>query len=193
MQTWNTHQHLFLFSHPFLASTLLLSFLSLNASPFFSLNSLFLSTLSLFLLVEDFRQIVITRQIYVYLYTHTEWQPTRVEMRGPWGAVIGRYPSSDGSAQMGGIIRHNRKCRDVAFLVIFIAFWIAMIVNSSFGFNQGNPLRSVFFCSKPIPTSSGYLLILVFSIYFMIFFYHVIHCLLNDVSCLAFKCVWDLF
>ncbi|KAG8637127.1 choline transporter protein 1 isoform X2 [Manihot esculenta] len=62
-------------------------------------------------------------------------------MRGPWGAVIGRYPSSDGSAQMGGIIRHNRKCRDVAFLVIFIAFWIAMIVNSSFGFNQGNPLR----------------------------------------------------
>lgn len=42
---------------------------------------------------------------------------------------------------MGGIIRHNRKCRDIAFLVIFIAFWVAMIVNSSFGFNQGNPLR----------------------------------------------------
>ncbi|XP_040985730.1 choline transporter protein 1 [Juglans microcarpa x Juglans regia] len=62
-------------------------------------------------------------------------------MRGPLGAVIGRYPSSDGNAQMGGIIRHNRKCRDIAFLVIFIAFWVAMIVNSSFGFNQGNPLR----------------------------------------------------
>ncbi|KAJ4726287.1 choline transporter-like protein 2 [Melia azedarach] len=63
-------------------------------------------------------------------------------MRGPLGAVIGRYPSSDGSVPMdGGIIRHNRKCRDVAFLVIFIAFWVAMIVNSSFGFNQGNPLR----------------------------------------------------
>ncbi|XP_059662627.1 choline transporter protein 1 [Cornus florida] len=62
-------------------------------------------------------------------------------MRGPLGAVIGRYPSSDGNAQMGGIIRHNRKCRDVVFLVIFIAFWVAMIVNSSFGFNQGNPLR----------------------------------------------------
>ncbi|XP_028807503.1 choline transporter protein 1 [Neltuma alba] len=62
-------------------------------------------------------------------------------MRGPLGAVIGRYPSSDGSTQVGGIIRHNRKCRDVAVLVIFIAFWIAMIVNSSFGFNRGNPLR----------------------------------------------------
>lgn len=64
-----------------------------------------------------------------------------VKMRGPLGAVIGRYPSSDGSAQMGGIIRHNRKCRDIVFLVIFIAFWVGMIVNSSFGFNQGNPLR----------------------------------------------------
>ncbi|CAK9183027.1 unnamed protein product [Ilex paraguariensis] len=63
-------------------------------------------------------------------------------MRGPLGAVIGRYPPSDGNAEMGvGIIRHNRKCRDVVFLVIFIAFWIAMIVNSSFGFNKGNPLR----------------------------------------------------
>jgi choline transporter-like protein 2/4/5 len=63
------------------------------------------------------------------------------KMRGPLGAVIGRYPSSDGSTQIGGIIRHNRKCRDIGFLVIFIAFWVAMIVNSSFGFNQGNPLR----------------------------------------------------
>ncbi|XP_048129631.1 choline transporter protein 1 [Rhodamnia argentea] len=65
-------------------------------------------------------------------------------MRGPLGPVIGRYPSSDGSTQMGGIIRHNRKCRDVAFLVFFIAFWVAMVVNSSFGFNQGNPLRLTF-------------------------------------------------
>ncbi|KAM6584516.1 hypothetical protein CsatB_011518 [Cannabis sativa] len=61
-------------------------------------------------------------------------------MRGPLGAVIGRYPSSDGT-QMGGIISHNRKCRDIVFLVIFISFWVAMIVNSSFGFNKGNPLR----------------------------------------------------
>ncbi|XP_051151949.1 choline transporter protein 1 [Andrographis paniculata] len=67
-------------------------------------------------------------------------------MRGPLGPVIGRYPSS--SEGNGGvrerssdIIKHNRKCRDLVFLVIFIAFWVAMIVNSSFGFNQGNPLR----------------------------------------------------
>ncbi|XP_010545818.1 PREDICTED: choline transporter-like protein 2 isoform X2 [Tarenaya hassleriana] len=62
-------------------------------------------------------------------------------MRGPLGAVIGRYPSSDGTAPDDGIIKHNRKCRDIAFLVVFIAFWISMIVNSSFGFNKGNPLR----------------------------------------------------
>ncbi|XP_020571579.1 choline transporter-like protein 2 [Phalaenopsis equestris] len=69
---------------------------------------------------------------------------------GPLGAIIGRYPSgasggsggADGERTMGGgIIWHNRKCRDVVFLVLFITFWVAMIVNSSFGFNQGNPLR----------------------------------------------------
>lgn len=66
-------------------------------------------------------------------------------MRGPLGPVIGRYPSSDGNAGMGvgnnDIIKHNRKCRDVVFLVMFIGFWVAMIVNSSLGFNLGNPLR----------------------------------------------------
>ncbi|EYU44898.1 hypothetical protein ABFS82_13G077600 [Erythranthe guttata] len=65
-------------------------------------------------------------------------------MRGPLGPVIGKYPSSSGDVNGGvgnDIIKHNRKCRDVAFLVVFIAFWVAMIVNSSFGFNQGNPLR----------------------------------------------------
>ncbi|KAL6529733.1 Choline transporter protein 1 [Orobanche gracilis] len=68
-------------------------------------------------------------------------------MRGPLGPVIGRYPSSSdvngeqGNGNNGDIIKHNRKCRDMVFLVIFIAFWVSMIVNSSFAFNQGNPLR----------------------------------------------------
>jgi choline transporter-like protein 2/4/5 len=71
---------------------------------------------------------------------------------GPLGAIIGRYPSAAaGEDELGGggagdagpgIISHNRRCRDVTFLVAFAAFWVAMIVNSSFGFNQGNPLRS---------------------------------------------------
>ncbi|XP_058750620.1 choline transporter protein 1-like [Vicia villosa] len=67
-------------------------------------------------------------------------------MRASLGAVIGRYPSSDGTIQMGGngIIKHNRKCKDIAVLVIFIAFWVAIIVNSSFAFNKGNPLRLTF-------------------------------------------------
>ncbi|KAJ4773718.1 Choline transporter-like protein 2 [Rhynchospora pubera] len=67
-------------------------------------------------------------------------------MGGPLGAIIGRFPTTgtgmDGDSQTdGGIIRHNRRCRDLVFLFVFIAFWVAMIVNSSFGFNQGNPLR----------------------------------------------------
>ncbi|KAI4321876.1 hypothetical protein MLD38_035207 [Melastoma candidum] len=61
--------------------------------------------------------------------------------KGPLGSVIGRYPSSDGTKKLGGIVSNNRKCRDVGFLVFFFAFWVAMIVNSSFGFNRGNPLR----------------------------------------------------
>ncbi|CAI8593106.1 unnamed protein product [Vicia faba] len=67
-------------------------------------------------------------------------------MRASLGAVIGRHPSSDGTIHMGGngIIKHNRKCRDIAVLVIFIAFWVALIVNSSFAFNKGNPLRLTF-------------------------------------------------
>jgi len=83
-------------------------------------------------------------------------------MGGPLGAIIGRYPSAaaGGDDELGGggagIIHHNRRCRDIAFLVIFAAFWVAMIVNSSFGFNQGNPLRS----DSPPPSSflSGSLL-----------------------------------
>ncbi|KAF7012395.1 hypothetical protein CFC21_026591 [Triticum aestivum] len=78
-------------------------------------------------------------------------------MGGPLGAIIGRYPSAAAAGGPGGddadhpgggggtaslgIIRHDRRCRDLAFLVLFAAFWVAMIVNSSFAFNQGNPLR----------------------------------------------------
>lgn len=47
-------------------------------------------------------------------------------MRGPLGPVVGRYPSSDGNPGMGNanidIIKHNRKCRDVVFLVMFSGF-----------------------------------------------------------------------
>ncbi|MFS8015247.1 putative choline transporter [Helianthus anomalus] len=69
-------------------------------------------------------------------------------MRGSLGAVIGRFPFSSSSngdqnqnLETGDVIRHDRKCRDIPFLVFFIAFWIALIVNSSFGFYKGNPLR----------------------------------------------------
>ncbi|KAG0474636.1 hypothetical protein HPP92_014322 [Vanilla planifolia] len=68
-------------------------------------------------------------------------------MRGLLGVISGRHRveigvSDAGEEPMeGGIIGHNRKCRDVGFLMVFIAFWVAMIVNASFGFNKGNPRR----------------------------------------------------
>ncbi|KAK9064247.1 hypothetical protein SSX86_015627 [Deinandra increscens subsp. villosa] len=73
-------------------------------------------------------------------------------MRASLGAVIGRFPLSSSSNseqaqtqnqnhETGDVIRHGRKCKDIPFLVFFIAFWIALIVNSSFGFYKGNPLR----------------------------------------------------
>lgn len=73
-------------------------------------------------------------------------------MRVPLGAIIGRFPfpnSSNGAQdhnpnqnlEMGDVIRHGRKCKDIPFLVFFIVFWIALIVNSSFVFYKGNPLR----------------------------------------------------
>jgi hypothetical protein len=82
-------------------------------------------------------------------------------MGGPLGAIIGRYPSAAGGDEQlggsggGGIIRHDRRCRDIAFLVLFAAFWVAMIVNSSFGFNQGNPLRSARFAPLPLSLSGS--------------------------------------
>ena len=79
---------------------------------------------------------------------------------GPLGAIIGRYPSAAAGDDEqdpgpgGSVIRHDRKCRDWPFLFLFAAFWVAMIVNSSFGFNQGNPLRySTHSHSAPSPCS----------------------------------------
>ena len=77
-------------------------------------------------------------------------------MRDSLGAAAGAGGGGDDAAT--GIIRHDRKCRDLPFLVLFAAFWVAMIVNSSFGFNQGNPLRSLsfpqpFFCILLLPLS----------------------------------------
>ncbi|KAL3508657.1 hypothetical protein ACH5RR_028058, partial [Cinchona calisaya] len=89
---------------------------------------------------QVFEQLLSSRSLLV-----AETLKEEEEMRGPpLGPVIGRYPSSsDGNSQMGSrIIMHNKNCRDVLFLVIFIAFWVAMIVNSSFGFNKGNPFKS---------------------------------------------------
>lgn len=38
-------------------------------------------------------------------------------------------------------IKQNRKCRDIVFLALFLAYGIGIIIESSFGFNKGDPRR----------------------------------------------------
>ncbi len=38
-------------------------------------------------------------------------------------------------------IKQNRKCRDIVFLILFLAFGIGFIIETSFGFNKGDPRR----------------------------------------------------
>ncbi|CAM6029743.1 unnamed protein product [Sphagnum balticum] len=38
----------------------------------------------------------------------------------------------------------NRKCQDIVFLILFIAFGIGFMIESSFGFNKGEPRRLVY-------------------------------------------------
>lgn len=59
---------------------------------------------------------------------------------GPMGAIVGGRAEYIPSQK----IEENRKCRDLIFLLVFIAFWVGMIVNSSFGFNRGDPRRLVY-------------------------------------------------
>lgn len=59
---------------------------------------------------------------------------------GPVGAIVGGRAEYIPSQK----IEENRKCRDLIFLLVFIAFWVGMIVNSSFGFNRGDPRRLVY-------------------------------------------------
>ena len=40
-------------------------------------------------------------------------------------------------------IKQNRKCRDIVFLILFFAYGIGIIIESSFGFSKGNPRRYI--------------------------------------------------
>lgn len=69
---------------------------------------------------------------------------------GPTGAIVGMCSSAgytDGpSAPQKSRIEENRSCQDVLFLIVFVAFWVGMIINSSYGINKGDPRR----CSEGI-------------------------------------------
>ncbi|KAG0610439.1 hypothetical protein M758_7G065600 [Ceratodon purpureus] len=41
-------------------------------------------------------------------------------------------------------IKQNRKCRDILFLILFLAYGIGIIIESSYGFNKGDPRRLVY-------------------------------------------------
>ena len=41
-------------------------------------------------------------------------------------------------------IKQNRKCRDIVFLALFLAFGVGFLIESSYGFNKGDPRRLVY-------------------------------------------------
>lgn len=118
----------------------------------------------------------------------------------PLGSIIGRYPTSNGDGKISsGIINHNWKCRDLAFLVLFIAFWVAMIVNSSFAkeptglpnkANRRNPflsqahtlIRWVSLFSTYLETPTHWIVVWFYYGYFLegfcIFGFWIPHCVL---------------
>lgn len=44
-------------------------------------------------------------------------------------------------------IKQNRKCRDIVFLILFFAYGIGIIIESSFGFSKGSPRRYILLTS----------------------------------------------
>ncbi|BBM99127.1 hypothetical protein MPTK1_1g18950 [Marchantia polymorpha subsp. ruderalis] len=71
---------------------------------------------------------------------------------GPTGAIIGGMEMSDRGSPlpMGEMtvqkprIKTERHCRDIPFLILFGLFWLGMVANSGFGWNQGNPRRLLY-------------------------------------------------
>jgi hypothetical protein len=43
------------------------------------------------------------------------------------------------------VLAVKRKCRDILFLILFIAFWIGMIIIAINGIKQGDPKRLMYF------------------------------------------------
>lgn len=68
---------------------------------------------------------------------------------GPTGAIVGGPKFShplevEAPAPPKSRIQENRRCRDIPVLVIFVAFWVGMIINTTFGWNKGDPRRLVY-------------------------------------------------
>lgn len=66
------------------------------------------------------------------------------EQYGPPGAIVGGLNVEAPPAHNKPRINENRRCRNIPALIIFIAFWVGMIINSSFGWNKGDPRRLVY-------------------------------------------------
>jgi hypothetical protein len=67
---------------------------------------------------------------------------------GPPAAYVTGHPAfvdqEAGPPAQKPRIKQNRKCRDIVFLILFLAFGIGFIIETSFGFNKGDPRRLVY-------------------------------------------------
>ena len=59
---------------------------------------------------------------------------------------MGNKPSSQVAPQKEEVYgpKAERKCRDVFFLLIFIAFWVGMVIVAAKAFQLGNPDRATY-------------------------------------------------
>eukprot|EP00250_Pteridium_aquilinum_P017010 c23411_g2_i1 orf=307-2409(-) len=63
---------------------------------------------------------------------------------GPGGAIVGGLNVEAPPTRHKPRINEDRRCRNLPVLFIFCAFWVGMIINSSYGWNKGDPRRLVY-------------------------------------------------
>lgn len=63
---------------------------------------------------------------------------------GPGGAIVGGLNVEAPATHLKPWINEDRRCRNLPVLFVFVAFWVGMIINSSYGWNKGDPRRLVY-------------------------------------------------
>ncbi|KAH7297110.1 hypothetical protein KP509_26G054000 [Ceratopteris richardii] len=64
--------------------------------------------------------------------------------QGPEGAIVGGMDVEASAPVRKSRIVEDRRCHNLPVLFLFVAFWVGMIINSSYGWSKGDPRRLVY-------------------------------------------------